>query len=125
MDLINCTLQDNHIGEQHDGVVQGINNASIALHRPAFSGNSGNGHLLHFDPEKFNQVSWVVDVDRTQYFSDAPYLQEYCEARMGNQAVGSLVQSNTNLVAMQSWLEQKRVVPTLPHNADAAYVVHL
>ena len=117
-DLVDCTLQDNHIMDQHEGVVQGINNASISLHRPSFSGNSGSGHLLHFNPDQHNQATSVGS--RTNYFCDEPSVEGYCEERLGEQAVLPLRKSDTNLVAMQSWLQQKRmvlichIIPTSP-----------
>ena len=115
-DFVDCAFRDNYMGGPDEGVIQGINNASIALHRPSFSGNFGDGHLLHFDPYQEGQVGWAEGVqNRVKYFSDDPALVDYCQNRDGLQPMQPLALSDTNLAFMQSWLERKQEVRNLSH----------
>ena len=121
-DLVDCAFRDNYMGGPDEGIVQGINNASIALHRPSFSGNSGDGHLLHFDPHQDGRAGWAEGVEnRVKYFSDDPAIVDYCQNRNGLQPMQPLAMSDTNFVFMQSWLERKQEVQTVSLVACASH----
>ena len=110
-DLVDCTFRDNYMGEGVAGVVHGYYNASIALHRPSFSGNSGTGNLLRFDPYPKLPSDWPEVIDnRVKYFSDDPALVEYCQSLDGPQPMQPLPMSDTNLELMRSWLQRKITV---------------
>ena len=110
-DFVDCTFQNNYMGELSAGIIQGINNASIALHRPSFSGNSGIGHLLRFDPYAEGSSGWSEGLEtRLKYFSDDPALVDYCQKLDGLQPMQPLAMSDTNLTLMQSWLQGKEMV---------------
>lgn len=106
-DLVDCAFRDNFMGAPEEAVIAAGNGASIALHRPAFSGNFGAGLLLNYEG--------AVDGARAPYFTDEPFLEEYCSLNEGAQPTQPLALSDTNLAAKQSWLQRKRVVrPTRP-----------
>ena len=104
-DLVDCSLRDNFMGAQNEGVGAGGNGASIALHRPAFSGNFGEGFLLTY--------AAAAQDARSPYSTDETSLAEYCLLNDGAQPTQPLAMSDTNMAAMQSWLQWKRMVRLL------------